>query len=124
MNVYYSRDHEWIRIDGDTGKMGITAYAARQLGDITFVELPKIGKTAVIGEVLCSIESVKAASDIFAPVSGTVESVNGSLGENPGLVNQSAEQDGWIAMIRLSDKNEIKTLLDKDAYDSYLKGLL
>lgn len=124
MNVYYSKDHEWIRIDGDTGKMGITAYAAKQLGDITFVELPKIGKTAAKGEALCSIESVKAASDIFAPVSGTVESVNGSLGENPGLVNQSPEEDGWIAVIRLSDKNEIKTLMDKDAYDSYLKGLL
>ncbi len=124
MNVYYTKDHEWVRIEGISGTVGITAYAANQLGDITFVELPKTGKTVKLGDVLCSIESVKAASDIFAPMSGVVKSENEILGENPELVNRSPEEEGWIAVIELSEPAEKTALMDRKAYDEYIKGLI
>jgi glycine cleavage system H protein len=124
MNIFYTKDHEWIGIEGGEGTAGITAYAAGQLGDITFVELPKTGKVAAKGDVLCTIESVKAASDIFAPLSGTVKTVNAALEENPGLINQDPEKEGWIAKMELRDLQEKDTLMDRQAYEAYIKGLI
>lgn len=123
MGTYYSKDHEWITVDGSEGVMGITAYAAQQLGDVVYVDLPEAGKEAKQHTVLCAIESVKAASDIYAPLSGTVSAVNDKLSSNPELVNQSAEQDAWIAKLQLSDPAEVSGLMDRAAYDAYVAGL-
>lgn len=121
METLYSRDHEWIAIEGDNGTLGITDYAQHQLGDITFVELPKVGKTVKKGDVLCAIESVKAASDIFAPMSGKVVEVNQKLDTEPQLVNQSPEKDGWIAKLELSQPAERSALMDQAKYKASLK---
>ncbi len=124
MNVYFTKDHEWIRIEGGTGIIGITEYAANQLGDITFVELPKTGKAVKAGDILCSIESVKAASDVFSPLSGVVDRVNNSLEKDPGLVNRDPEHEGWIASLKLADPAEKSVLMDRQYYDSFIKGLI
>lgn len=116
METFFTKDHEWITIDGNTGTVGITAYAAKQLGDITFVEPPKTGKTVKKGDVLCAIESVKAASDIFTPVSGRVLECNPRLDAEPGLVNESPEQDGWIAKMEISDRTEASGLMNRTDY--------
>lgn len=121
METFYTKDHEWIAIDGNNGTMGITDYAQHQLGDITFVELPKVGKTVKKGDVLCGIESVKAASDIFAPMSGKVVEVNKKLDSEPQLVNQSPEKDGWIAKLELSQTTEKSGLMDQAKYKASLK---
>jgi glycine cleavage system H protein len=123
MTTYYSKDHEWITVNGSEGVMGITAYAAQQLGDVVYVDLPEAGKEAKQHTVLCAIESVKAASDIYAPLSGTVTAVNDKLSSNPELVNQSAEQDAWIARLQLADPAEVSALMDRVAYDAYVGGL-
>lgn len=123
MATYYSKDHEWITVNGSEGVMGITAYAAQQLGDVVYVDLPEAGKAAKQHTVLCAIESVKAASDIFAPLSGTVTAVNDKLVASPELVNQSAEQDAWIAKLQLADPAEVSALMDRAAYDAYVAGL-
>jgi glycine cleavage system H protein len=121
--VYYTHDHEWIEIEGGTGTIGITAYAAEHLGDITYVEMPKLSLEVKKGEILCAIESVKAASDIFAPMSGRIITVNDSLESNPAIVNQSPERDGWIAKIELSDPGEAAGLLSRQSYEDFIKGL-
>ncbi len=123
MPVFYTKDHEWINIEGNTGTVGITEYAAHQLGDITYVELPKAGKEVKKGAVLCSIESVKAASEIFAPMSGKVTEANQKLNNEPQVVNSSPEADGWIAKLALSDPGEKDGLMDRAKYDAYVKGL-
>jgi glycine cleavage system H protein len=121
--TFYTKEHEWVKIDGNLGTVGITDYAAHQLGDITFVELPSIGKTVKQFEVLCAIESVKAASDIYAPVTGNVTSVNEALNASPELVNASPEGDAWMARLEVADPTETSKLMSREQYDEYVKGL-
>ena len=109
--TYYTPDHDWLRLDGDIATVGITAHAAHALGDLVFVELPAVGATLAKSEVAATVESVKAASEIYAPVSGEIVAVNDALGDAPELVNASPEQDGWLFKLRLSDPAEIDGLL-------------
>jgi glycine cleavage system H protein len=120
---YFSKEHEWVKVEGTKGKVGISDHAAHELGDITFVELPKVGAGVKQFGLLGSIESVKAASDIYAPVSGAVVAVNTALDTTPELVNESAEEGAWMAEIEFSDIAELKNLMTKDQYDAYLKTL-
>ena len=121
--MYYTKEHEWVKIDGNIATVGISDYAAHQLGDITFVELPKPGKAVKQFEVLCAIESVKAASDIYAPVSGTVLSVNETLNTRPEIVNESPEEAAWMATMKMTDPSEVAKLMNREQYDEYRKGL-
>jgi len=122
-DIYYTKEHEWVKVDGDIATVGISDYAAHQLGDITFVELPKPGKAVKQFEVLCAIESVKAASDIYAPVSGTVVSVNEALNTRPEIVNESPEEAAWMATMKMTDRSEVAKLMNRGQYDEYRKGL-
>ena len=121
--MYFSKEHEWVKVEGATGKVGISDHAAHELGDVTFVELPKTGAVVKQFGLLGSIESVKAASDIYAPVSGKVIAVNETLDTTPELVNESAEDGAWMAEIEIADAAELKNLMTKDQYDAYLKTL-
>ena len=123
MSIYFTKEHEWVKVDGNIGTVGISEHAAHELGDITFVELPKLGLTVKQFGVLGSIESVKAASDIFAPVSGKVLKVNTALDAAPEMVNESAEAAGWMAEIEIADAAELKNLMTRAQYDDYLKTL-
>lgn len=123
MSVYFTKEHEWVKVEGNTGTMGITNYAAHELGDITFVELPKVGKQIKMGEALCTVESVKAASEIFAPVSGKVTEINKALESSPQIVNEKAESDGWMSKLELANPSEVSSLMNKSQYDEYIKGL-
>jgi len=123
MTTYYTKDHEWIAVDGNTGTVGITDYAQSQLGDITFVELPPEGSAVKQGDAPCVVDSVKAASDVYAPVSGTVSDVNDALADAPELVNTDAESGGWLFRVTLADAGELGALMDRAAYDDYVKGL-
>jgi glycine cleavage system H protein len=115
----YTKDHEWIDVAGDIGTVGITSYAQEQLGDVVFVDLPKVGAAVARQGQVAVIESVKAASEIYAPVSGTVTAVNDALNDEPQLVNQSAEDKGWIFKLKLSDPGELSGLMDPDAYAGF-----
>ncbi len=119
----YTKDHEWVRVDGDTATVGITAYAAEQLGDVVFVELPEIGKTLKQGEGAAVVESVKAASDVYSPVSGEVVETNGALGENPQTVNEAPEADGWFLKLKIGDESELDGLMDDAAYRDFVATL-
>jgi glycine cleavage system H protein len=121
--IYFTKEHEWVRVDGTTGKVGISDHAAHELGDITFVELPQVGRSVKQFEVLAAIESVKAASDIYAPLSGKVVSVNTALDTTPELVNESAENQAWMAEIEISDTAELSNLMTAAQYGEYLKTL-
>jgi glycine cleavage system H protein len=121
--TYYSKEHEWVKIEGNIATVGITEFAAHQLGDVTFVELPSTGKSVKQFEMLCAIESVKAASDIYAPVSGKVVSINEALETTPEIVNESAEKAAWMACLEMSDSSEVAKLMDREQYEEYLKGL-
>jgi glycine cleavage system H protein len=123
MGPLFTRDHEWIRIDQDEGTVGITDFAQKQLGDIVYVELPAIGSSVVRGKEAAVVESVKAASEVYAPVSGEVIAVNDTLADDPGRVNSAAEGDGWFFQIRIANPDELQELMDKDAYTSYLASL-
>ena len=123
MPRYYTQDHEWIDVDGDVGTVGITDYAQGQLGDITFVELPEAGSTVKKGDAPCVVDSVKAASDVYAPVSGTVTESNAALEGEPELVNSDPETGGWLFRLTLSDPAELDGLMDQAAYDAYVAGL-
>jgi glycine cleavage system H protein len=123
MTVKYSKEHEWIRIDGEVGTIGITNYAQEQLGDVVFVDVPAVGRKVAKGESVAVVESVKAASDIFAPVSGEVVEANAALSETPGDVNAEPTGKGWFFKIRLSDKSELDGLLDEAAYNGFVKSL-
>ncbi len=116
----YSKDHEWVRIDGNRVTVGITDYAQAQLGDVVFVELPEPGTEVSTGAGFSVVESVKAVSDIYAPVSGTVLEVNEALADAPEIVNQSPYEDGWIVVIELADEAELDELLDSEAYEELL----
>ena len=123
MSMYFTKEHEWVKVEGTSGTVGISDHAAHELGDITFVELPKIGAVVKQFGVLGSIESVKAASDIFAPLSGTVTAVNEALDMAPEAVNESAEGAGWMAKITIADESELQNLMTQEQYDEYLKTL-
>ena len=119
----FTREHEWVRIEGDVGTCGITNYAQSQLGDVVFVELPAVGRSVARGGDAAVVESVKAASEVYAPISGEVVAVNDGLPDNPGLVNQSPMDEGWFMKIRLSDSGELAELMDEAAYKAYLATL-
>ncbi|MBD8065491.1 glycine cleavage system protein GcvH [Devosia sp. PTR5] len=121
MTTKFTPDHEYIRIEGDTGIVGITQFAQEQLGDIVFIELPAIGKVLKKGDEAAVVESVKAASEIYAPVSGTVSEVNAALSTEPGLVNADPEAGGWMFKLTLADVTETETLLDDAAYADLTK---
>ncbi len=123
MSMYFTKEHEWIKVKEGIGAVGISEHAAHELGDITFVELPKVGAVVKQFGVLGSIESVKAASDIFAPVSGKVTKVNDALEAAPEIVNESAEDAGWMAWVEIADEAELKNLMTQEQYDDYLKTL-
>lgn len=122
MAKHYTKEHEWVQVDGTLATVGISEHAAQELGDITFVELPQVGKTVKQFDTLAGIESVKAASDIYSPISGKVVEVNGKLEEAPETVNQSAEEAGWICKLEVTDPGELGALMDAAAYAEYLKG--
>jgi glycine cleavage system H protein len=119
----YTDQHEWIRIDGDSATIGITDYAQSQLGDVVFVEVPAVGKTVKQGGDMAVVESVKAASEVFAPASGTVTEVNEALAGTPQTVNEDAEGKGWFAKIKLSNKDETANLMDAAAYKKFVESL-
>ena len=121
--VRYSNEHEWIRVEGDVGTIGITNYAQEQLGDVVFVDVPQVGRKVAKGESIAVVESVKAASDIFAPVSGEIVEANEALADSPGDVNAEPMGKGWFFKIRLSSKAELDGLMDENAYDAFVKGL-
>ena len=121
--IYFTKEHEWVKVDGTSGKVGISDHAAHELGDITFVELPQIGKSVKQFDVLAAIESVKAASDIYSPLSGRVTAVNSTLDAAPELVNESAEERAWMAEIEIADPAELVNLMTKEQYDAFLKTL-
>jgi glycine cleavage system H protein len=123
MTTRYTKDHEWVSVDGDIATCGITTYAAEQLGDVVFVEVPALGKVVAQGGDLAVVESVKAASDVYAPVSGMVVEVNEVLADVPETVNDGAEDGGWFAKIKLSNVEELDGLMDRAAYDAFLSGL-
>ena len=119
----YTADHEWIEAADGVATIGITDYAQDQLGDVVFVELPEVGQAVEKGAEACVVESVKAASEVYAPVSGEVTAVNAALVDNPGLVNESPFGDGWFIKIKLADPAELDDLLDEAAYKSFVEGL-
>ena len=123
MTRYFTQDHEWIEIEGDLGTVGITDYAQGQLGDITFVDPAEVGASVAKGDAVSVVDSVKAASDVYTPVSGTIAEVNAALADEPELVNTDAEVGGWLFRITLSDTAEVAALMDDAAYKAYVETL-
>lgn len=121
--IYFSEEHEWISVEGGVGTVGITEYAQEQLGDVVFVELPEVGATIDKGDDVAVVESVKAASEVYSPVSGEVVEINEDLADAPGLVNQNAEGDGWFYKVNLSDDSELDDLMNRVEYDAFVEGL-
>jgi len=119
----YSEDHEWIEVEGDVATVGITDYAQEQLGDIVFIDLPEPGAEFGVGDDAAVVESVKAASEILAPISGEITEVNEDLESDPSKVNESAESNGWFFKMTIADSSELDDLMDRDAYDSYVAKL-
>lgn len=119
----YTEDHEWIRIEGEVAVVGITGYAQEQLGDVVHVDLPEVGASLSKGDEAAVIDSVKAASEVYAPADGEVTAVNEGLEDDPGKVNSDPEGDGWFMKIKLADKSQLDGLMDKAAYDDYVAGL-
>jgi glycine cleavage system H protein len=122
MTTRYTKSHEYVRVEDGTGVVGITDYAQSQLGDVVFVELPPIGQSLSKGAEAATVESVKAASEVNAPVSGTVVDINSALTDSPGLVNEDPSGKGWFLKIKLSDATELDRLMDEDAYREFLKA--
>jgi glycine cleavage system H protein len=121
--VKFTEDHEWVRIEGDTATVGITDYAQEQLGDIVFIDLPESGAEMAQGDDAAVIESVKAASDIYAPISGEVGDVNDALDAEPAIVNQDAQGEGWLFTLTIADAGELDNLMDADAYKAFVAKL-
>lgn len=121
--VKFSEEHEWISVDGEVGTVGITPYAQEQLGDVVFVDVPAAGRKIAKGESVAVVESVKAASDIYSPVSGEVVEANAALADTPGDVNTEPMGKGWFFKVKLADKGELAGLMDEAAYDAFVKGL-
>ena len=122
--IKFTKDHEWIAVDGETGMVGITDYAQHALGDIVFVELPEIGREVAQGKEAAVVESVKAASEVYAPVDGEVIAFNETLEGEPAQVNAAAEGAGWFFKIRIANPAQLDGLMDKAAYQTYLEGLV
>jgi glycine cleavage system H protein len=122
-SVKYTEEHEWVRVEGDVGTIGITAYAQEQLGDVVFVEVPVAGRKVAKGESVAVVESVKAASDIYAPVSGEVVEANAALADTPGDVNAEPMGKGWFFKLKLADASQLDGLMDEKAYEEFVKGL-
>lgn len=123
MSRYFTDEHEWIDVEGEIATVGITDYAQEQLGDIVFVELPQVGAKVAKGAQAGVVESVKAASEVYAPAGGEVVEINGALADNPAAVNSAAESGGWFYKIRLADAKDLDDAMDKAAYDAYVAGL-
>jgi glycine cleavage system H protein len=123
MSLYFTKEHEWIRVDGDTATVGISAHAQEQLGDIVFVEVPEAGRKVSKGEEAAVVESVKAASDVYSPVSGEVTEGNQAIADDPALVNRDPEGEGWFFKLRLDDPGELDGLMDEAAYREWVKTL-
>ena len=123
MSRYFTEDHEWIDVDGDVGTVGISDYAQGQLGDIVFVDVPEAGKSLAKGDEAAVVESVKAASDVYSPVSGSVIEGNGALADEPGLVNTDPEGEGWFFKLTLSDASQLDGLMDETAYKAFVEKL-
>ena len=123
MPRYFTEEHEWIDVDGDTATIGITDYAQEQLGDIVFVEVPSAGTQLAKGKEAAVVESVKAASDVYSPVSGTVSEGNAALEDDPALVNTAAETDGWFFKLTIADAGELEGLMDEAKYKDFVAGL-
>ena len=121
-NLKYHPEHDWAKIDGDTATFGITWFAQDQLGEVVFVELPEVGATVAANSSYAEIESVKAVSDVFAPLSGEVTEVNEALSDSPETLNDDPYEAGWIAKVKLSDASEVESLLEVDAYKKLLEG--
>lgn len=120
---YYTEDHEWVEITGEEATVGISEYAADELGEITYVELPEEDDDFIIGDRLGEVESVKASSDIYSPISGTVSQVNEALADEPGLINESPEEKGWLCRLINFDSSELDDMMNEDAYLKYLRKL-
>lgn len=123
MSTHYTEDHEWISVDGDVATVGITDYAQSQLGDVVYVELPEAGKKLAKGDEAAVVESVKAASEVYAPVDCEVVEANGALVDEPAKVNEDAEGAAWFIKVRLSDVSQLDGLMDEAAYKAYVEGL-
>ena len=119
MSVYYTKEHEWVRVEGDSGTVGISDFAQGQLGDVVFVEVPEAGRVVSKGDEAAVVESVKAASEVYAPVSGTVAEGNQALADEPSLVNTDPEGDGWFFKLTLSDAGELDGLMNEEQYKAY-----
>ncbi|UKJ72363.1 glycine cleavage system protein GcvH [Azospirillum brasilense] len=122
MTIKYTKDHEWVRVEGDVGTVGVSDHAQHQLGDVVFVELPDVGRQLTQGKEAAVVESVKAASDVFAPVSGEVIEANADLENDPSLVNAGAETTGWFFKLRLSNPSELDGLMDEASYKAFVEG--
>jgi glycine cleavage system H protein len=123
MPVYFTKEHEWIRVDGDTATVGISSHAQEQLGDIVFAEVPEAGRRVSKGQEAAVVESVKAASDVYAPVSGEVTEGNAALADDPSLINSDPEGEGWFFKLKLDNRSELDGLMDEAAYRDWVKTL-
>lgn len=119
----FTKDHEWVRLDGGVATVGITDHAQNALGDVVFVDLPEVGREVAAGEAVAVVESVKAASDVYAPIAGKVVAVNGALSDNPGAINAAPTTDGWFFKIEPADAGEIAALMDENAYAAFVDTL-
>jgi glycine cleavage system H protein len=123
MTTWFTQEHEWLSVDGNTATVGVTDYAQAQLGDVVFVEVPEVGRVVAKGKEAAVVESVKAASDVYSPVSGTVIEANAALADDPALVNSAPEADGWFFKLTLSDPSELDGLMDAAAYKAWVATL-
>lgn len=123
MSTRYTADHEWITVEGDVATVGITTYAQEQLGDVVFVELPEVGRKVSKGDEAAVVESVKAASEVYAPLDGEIVEANGVLADEPGKVNEDPEGAAWFVKIRLADTSQLDELMDEAAYKAHVEGL-
>ncbi len=117
----YAKSHEWVEVEGKIATVGISEHAQGELGDIVYVDLPEVGKEVKAGEVLCSVESVKSASDVYSPVSGKVVEVNETLEDSPETINKSAENEGWIAKLEITDESELDALMSEEEYKEFIE---
>lgn len=122
-NLYYTAEHEWVSVDGNIATIGVSDFAQESLGDLVFVELPEVGMSLKAGDQFAVVESVKAASEVYAPVSGEVVEINEDLEDQPELINSHPFDDGWLVKIKLSDKSEVEDHMDADRYADYVEGL-
>ena len=120
---YFTKDHEWVKLDGDTATVGITDFAQKQLGDVVYVELPAVGTGLDVHQTVGVVESVKAVSDIYSPVSGEVTAVNEGLNDSPEIVNQDPHGKGWIIRLKIKNKSDLEKLMTVDDYEKFLEGL-